>query len=54
MSLYVYSTSKTIHVKVPHIRINGLVQERYNSDVLAMELCLSCINPSIYAILEQF
>ena len=22
------------------------MQERYNSSVLAMELCLSCINPS--------
>ena len=30
----------------PHI--NGLVQERCNSNVLAMELQLSCTNPSIY------
>ena len=28
--------------------INGLVQERRNSSVLAMELHLSCINPSIW------
>ena len=28
--------------------INGLVQERHNSSVLAMELHLSCSNPSIY------
>ena len=27
--------------------IDGLVQERHNSNVLAMELRLSCINPSI-------
>ena len=27
--------------------INGLVQERHNSSALTMELCLSCINPSI-------
>ena len=26
--------------------INGLVQERRNSSVLALELCLSCINSS--------
>ena len=29
--------------------LDGLVQERRNSSALAMELCLSCINPSIYA-----
>ena len=29
------------------VHINGLVQERCNSSVLAMELRLSCINPSI-------
>ena len=27
--------------------IDGLVQERRNSSALAMELCLSCTNPSI-------
>ena len=27
---------------------NGLVQERSNSSALALELRLSCINPSIY------
>ena len=27
--------------------INGSVQDRHNSSVLAMELCFSCINPSI-------
>ena len=27
--------------------IDGLVQERHNSSALAMELCLSCTNPSI-------
>ena len=30
-----------------HCRIDGLVQERRNSSVLAMELRLSCIDPSI-------
>ena len=30
--------------------INVLVQERWNSSVLAMELCLSCTNPSIQPI----
>ena len=29
--------------------IDGLVQERRNSVALAMELCLSCTNPSIYS-----
>ena len=29
--------------------INGLVQERRNSSALAMELRLSCTNPSIYS-----
>ena len=33
-----------------HVHINGLVQERHNSSALAMELHLSCINPSIYAL----
>ena len=28
--------------------IDGLVQERRNSSALAMELCLSCINPSTW------
>ena len=28
--------------------IDGLVQERRNSSALAMELCLSYTNPSIY------
>ena len=30
------------------LRIDGLVQERRNSSVLAMELHLSCSNPSNY------
>ena len=34
-----------LNIRQPHI--DGLVQERCNSSVLAMELCLSCINPSI-------
>ena len=31
--------------------MDGLVHERHNSSVLAMELCLSCINPSIWCLL---
>ena len=30
------------------VNIDGLVQERHNSSALAMELRLSCINPSIW------
>ena len=30
------------------VHIDGLVQERHNSSALAMELCLSCTNPSIW------
>ena len=30
----------------PHLQINGLLQEKRNSIALAMELRLSCINPS--------
>ena len=29
----------------PHHKIDGLVQERFNSSALAMELRLSCTNP---------
>ena len=41
----------TIHLgkyTYSYIHIDGLVQERYNSSALAMELCLSCDNPLIY------
>ena len=34
--------------------IDGLVQERRNSSALAMELRLSCTNPSIYVTDELF
>ena len=42
-----------------HIILTGLVQEKRNSSVLAMEFRLSCINPLIYAsqglnVLNQF
>ena len=33
--------------------IDGLVQERHNSSALAMELCLSCTNPSILHVIYQ-
>ena len=32
--------------------IDGLVQERCNSSALAMELCLSCINPPIRCVAD--
>ena len=35
-----------LHATVPWQHIDGLVQERCNSSVLAMELRLSCTNPS--------
>ena len=34
--------------------IDGLVQERHNSSVLAMELYLPCINPLIFATCENW
>ena len=34
--------------------ISALVQERRNSSVLSMELCLSCTNPSIYKVIPGF
>ena len=34
------------------LHIDGLVQERCNSSALAMELRLSCTNPSIYQLTE--
>ena len=34
--------------QIPHSHFDGLVQERHNSSALAMELRLSCINPSIW------
>ena len=39
------STSVTF-LKVYHI--DGLMQERHNSTANALELCLSCTNPSIW------
>ena len=42
-----------VHTSFPlciHVYINGLVQERRNSSALAMELRLSCTNPSIWYI----
>ena len=34
--------------------IDGFVQERRNSSALAMELRLSCTNPSICGIVEKY
>ena len=36
-----------------YLHINGLVQERFNSSVLAMGLRLSCTNPSIWCHLQR-
>ena len=33
-------------------QIDGLVQEICNSSALAMELCLSCTNPSKYSLID--
>ena len=38
-----HSAPMVIHLQ---LQIEGLVQERCNSSALAMELCLSCTNPS--------
>ena len=35
-------------------QIDGLLQERCNSGALAMELCLSCNNPTRYALSPTF
>ena len=40
-------TSHYLQLGCPVVHIDGLVQERRNSSALAMELGLSCINPSI-------
>ena len=36
------------------LQINGLVQERCHSSALAMELRLSCTNPSRYDIISEW
>ena len=36
-----------------HYHIDGLVQERRNSSALALELRLSCTDPSIYGLLVK-
>ena len=36
-----------INLTISNANIDGLVQERRNSSALAMELRLSCINPSV-------
>ena len=37
----------------PPMYIDGLVQERWNSSALAMELHLSCINPSVDRLVQE-
>ena len=39
-------------ISVAVLHIDGLVQERCNSHLLAMELCPSCINPSIWCFIQ--
>ena len=42
------------HMQVMASHIDGLVQEKRNSSVLAMELCFSCINPLVSLATELF
>ena len=53
---YVTRSSATMALTMQDkwVYIDGLVQERHNSSVLAMELCLSCTNPSISSIGKVF
>ena len=44
VSLYMHALTTYTEL---HYYIDALVQERHNSSALAMELHLSCINPSI-------
>ena len=43
-----HETKKRIHRLNMRHQIDGLAQEWHNSSALAMELCLSCANPSRY------
>ena len=44
---------RNLEVFLQGTHINGLMQERYNSSALAMELCLFCINPSACYMLKK-
>ena len=46
-SIYISHVAGVMILPCPTTYIGGLVQERRNSSALAMELCLSCTNPSI-------
>ena len=48
MRTYNFLTEFQTLTKSAGYQIDGLVQERYNSSALAVELHLSCTNPSIY------
>ena len=43
-----FRSSNPVWVQDRHMHIDGLVQERRNSSALAVELRLSCTNPSAY------
>ena len=43
-----------VRISDKHLHIDGLVQEKHNSRALAMELRLSCTNPSIYSLVWFF
>ena len=45
---YIYRHDDLNNVNLLLVHIDGLVQERRNSIVSALELRLSCTNPSIY------
>ena len=49
---YLWWADKPPHYTREELYIDGLVQERRNSSALAMELRLSCTNPSIYTYLN--
>ena len=46
--MYRSSPAVWSNFKIYHLHIDGLVQEIHNSSALAMELRVSCTNPSIY------
>ena len=50
LSMYIFYKHKFINMllKSMLVHINGLVQERRTSIVNALELCLSCIYPTIW------
>ena len=48
-----HTTRETHGDNFPPMYIHGLVQERWNSSALAMELHISCINPSVDGLVQE-